>query len=146
MIFDQIGGSFELAKQIGEIFINFFLGYVPRSAFYCILMVSYLHTPFSTGAPGVAIPVCHLSHTKSWLEHSFLISLPIQRLLEKSTLAHNRAVSKCLSQRACDATRQVRTVQYLIFFFLSRMKFWESVSSFRSYQNLPLLLLDIFGS
>ena len=46
MIFDQIGGSFELAKQIGEIFINFFLGYVPRSAFYCILMVSYLKYSF----------------------------------------------------------------------------------------------------
>ena len=58
MIFDQLGGSFELAKQIGEILIHFFVGYIPRSAFYCIMMVSYLNlTPFSTGAPGVATSV-----------------------------------------------------------------------------------------
>ena len=42
MIFDQIGGSFELAKQIAEVFLHFFFGYVPKSAFYCILMVSLL--------------------------------------------------------------------------------------------------------
>ena len=44
MLFDQIGGSFELAKQIAEVFLNFFVGYVPRSAFYCILMVSLIKT------------------------------------------------------------------------------------------------------
>ena len=44
MVFDQIGSSFELAKQIGEIFIFYVFGYLPEfkySAIYCILMVCH---------------------------------------------------------------------------------------------------------
>ena len=42
MIFDQIGGSFELAEQVGEIFFFYWFGYLPKfkySSFYCLLMV-----------------------------------------------------------------------------------------------------------
>ena len=42
MVFDQIGGSFELAEPIGQIFFFHVFGYLPKikhSAFYCILMV-----------------------------------------------------------------------------------------------------------
>ena len=42
MILDQIGGSFELAEQIGQIFFFYVFGYLPEfkySSFYCLLMV-----------------------------------------------------------------------------------------------------------
>ena len=42
MIFDQIGGSFELAEQVGEIFFFYLFGYLPKfkySSFYCLLVV-----------------------------------------------------------------------------------------------------------
>ena len=45
MIFDQIGGSFELAEQVGEIFFFYLFGYLPKfkySPFYCLLMVMVL--------------------------------------------------------------------------------------------------------
>ena len=44
MVFDQIGSSFELAKQIGEIFFFYVFGYFPEfkySAIYCIMVVCH---------------------------------------------------------------------------------------------------------
>ena len=47
MILDQIGGSFELAEQIGQIFFFYVFGYLPEfkySSIYCLLMVFRTNT------------------------------------------------------------------------------------------------------
>ena len=44
MVLDQIGGSFELTEQIGEIFFFYCFGYLPEfrySASFCISMVDF---------------------------------------------------------------------------------------------------------
>ena len=102
MIIHQIGGSFELLKQIGEVFCNFFLGYIPRTAFYCILMVTVI------GFAYFSIFISFFQRMKFSQSVSFSRSYPNSPLLTSDIFG----LLKTINQR-------IKTLSKKILYFLS---------------------------